>query len=124
MNRQFLSRKIRLSGLVLGAGLCLALAGCGKTNTAKADSTDTGPAPAQVEPDFNVTNVKVDHPEQFPLVMAGSHMASQEVSVPGTVGPERLQAGSCHLDRNRKSHRHQSEGRRCSQQGTGLIHGA
>ncbi len=54
----------------------------------------TGPPPAQVEPDMDANNFKVDHPEQFPLATAGEHVAAPELNVTGVVSPGRVAAGA------------------------------
>ena len=83
-----MNRKIVLSlGTVSCIAVGLLLAGCGKSET-KADSGDTAPPPAQVEPDMDASNFKVDHPEQFPLVTAGAHVAAPELNVTGTISPD------------------------------------
>ncbi len=79
--------------LLVEAGLCLTvsllLAGCGKSETARAaDSADTAPPAAQVEPDMDASNFKVDHPEQFPVVAAASRVAGSELNVTGVVSPD------------------------------------
>ena len=48
----------------------------------------TAPVPAKVEPDMDANNFKVDHPEQFPLVTAGEHVAAPELNVTGVVSPD------------------------------------
>jgi len=74
----------------LEATACLAvslfLAGCGSTKTEAAG--DTAPPAAQVEPDMDASNFKVDHPEQFPVVAAGSHVAAPELDVTGVTSPD------------------------------------
>ncbi len=86
-----MNRKILFCEIAFGATLILVssflLAGCGKTE-AKADSGDTAPPLAQVEPDMDASNFKVDHPEQFPLVAAGSHAGSSELNATGVVSPD------------------------------------
>jgi membrane fusion protein, heavy metal efflux system len=52
---------------------------CGRRN---------GPTPTAVEPDLDANNFKVDHPEQFPLVTAGEHVAAPELNVTGVVSPD------------------------------------
>ncbi|MGO9256600.1 MAG: efflux RND transporter periplasmic adaptor subunit [Bryobacteraceae bacterium] len=37
---------------------------------------------------MDASNFKVDHPEQFPLAMAGEHVASPELDVTGVVSPD------------------------------------
>ena len=66
-------------------GLGLLASGCGKNATAEAG---TGPAPTTVEPDLDFNNFKVDHPERFPVVTAGEHVAAPELSVTGVVSPD------------------------------------
>jgi cobalt-zinc-cadmium efflux system membrane fusion protein len=72
--------------------LCLAsglfLAGCGSTAKTEAASADTGPPAATVEPDMDASNFKVDHPDQFPVVTAGSHVAAPELNVTGVTSPD------------------------------------
>jgi cobalt-zinc-cadmium efflux system membrane fusion protein len=60
--------------------------GCGR----KVDevSANTGPPPAQVEPDMDASNFKVDHPDQFPLAAAGERMATPELNATGVVSPD------------------------------------
>ncbi len=74
----------------LEATACLALslflAGCSSTKTEAAG--DTAPPAAQVEPDMDASNFKVDHPEQFPVVAAGSHVAAPELDVTGVTSPD------------------------------------
>lgn len=74
------------AALSLSAGVFLA--GCGSKDTAQAAETNTGPVPGTVEPDVDPNNFKVDHPEQFPVVTAGQHVAAPELSVTGVVSPD------------------------------------
>jgi membrane fusion protein, heavy metal efflux system len=69
------------------AGLVMFASGCTKTE-AKGPSDDTGPKPAQVIPDADPNNFKVDHPENFPLVTASEHAAAPALDVTGTVSPD------------------------------------
>jgi cobalt-zinc-cadmium efflux system membrane fusion protein len=41
-----------------------------------------------VEKELDANFVKVDHPEQFPLVTAGQHIAAPELNVTGVVSPD------------------------------------
>ena len=70
---------------------CLAvagtLAGCGQT-TVKADPKAEAPPPAQVEQVGDPSLVKVDHPEQFPVVTATAYNAASELNVTGVVNPD------------------------------------
>ena len=72
--------------------LCVAvgfLAGCsGSVSSAKEVQGDTAPPAAIVEPDLDASNFKVDHPEQFPIIVAGSRMATPELGVTGVVSPD------------------------------------
>ncbi len=65
----------------------LALAGCGGAKK-KADPGAEAPPAAQVESAPDPNNVKVDHPEQFPVVTAAEHNASPELNATGTVSPD------------------------------------
>jgi cobalt-zinc-cadmium efflux system membrane fusion protein len=80
-----MNRKI----LFLEACVCLAvsllLAGCSSKTVA---AGDTAPPAAQVEPDMDASNFKVDHPEQFPVVTAGSHMATPELTATANTSPD------------------------------------
>jgi cobalt-zinc-cadmium efflux system membrane fusion protein len=62
------------------------LSGCG--DKAKADPSTEAPPPAKVEKELDANFVKVDHPEQFPLVTAGQHIAAPELNVTGVVSPD------------------------------------
>ncbi len=63
----------------------LAIAGCA---AGKADLKAEAPPPAQVEHEQDGTLVQVDHPEQIPMVTAGSHSSRPELVVTGTVTPD------------------------------------
>lgn len=82
-----MNRMILWFGLIVSVSLALALAGCGKVD-AKQDVGGTAPPPAQVEPDMDANNFKVDHPEQFPIVTAASHVAAPELPVTGVIQPD------------------------------------
>jgi cobalt-zinc-cadmium efflux system membrane fusion protein len=70
-------------------GLSLFVTGCERKVTAKENLTaGTGPLPMKVESDMDSNNIKIDHPEQFPLATAGEHMASPELNVTGVVSPD------------------------------------
>jgi len=70
--------------------LCVALsgflAGCGEK--AKADPRTEAPPAAKVEKELDANLVKVDHPDQFPLVKAVPHAAAPELNVTGVVNPD------------------------------------
>lgn len=51
-------------------------------------AASTGPVPDKVEPDFDSGNFRLEHPEQFPIVTAGEHMAAPELNATGVVSPD------------------------------------
>jgi len=65
--------------------LMFLMAGC---KEGKADPQAEAPPKAIVEPDFDASNFKVDHPQQFPLVTAVEHRAVSELNVTGVVQPD------------------------------------
>jgi membrane fusion protein, heavy metal efflux system len=81
--------KTKYTGLILGTILCLPvsllLAGC---NESKADPKAEAPPAATVEADLDANNFKVDHPEQFPLVLATEYKAAPALNVTGVVQPD------------------------------------
>ena len=79
--------------LLLEAALCFSLSllatGCGKVTAQEAlTAASTGPLPTTTQPDLDSNNFRVDHPEQFPLVTAGVHVAAPELNVTGVVNPD------------------------------------
>jgi membrane fusion protein, heavy metal efflux system len=78
--------------IVFEVTTCLALmllaSGCGKVKAQQTDTDGTGPAATTVQPDLDANNFKIDHPEQFPLVAAGEHVAAPELNVTGVVSPD------------------------------------
>jgi cobalt-zinc-cadmium efflux system membrane fusion protein len=89
MRRRQTFAAIVMAGLALLAlVLALATAGCDATAHDKAASSETGPAPSTVEPDFDPNNFKVDKPQQFPLTTAGERTAAPELNVTGAVSPD------------------------------------
>jgi len=81
--------KNRFGGLILaavfGLSLCSLLVGC---NVGKADPKAEAPPKATVEPDLDANNLKVDHPDQFPLVAAVERKAPSSLNVTGVVQPD------------------------------------
>jgi membrane fusion protein, heavy metal efflux system len=77
-------KKILLVASSMAAGI--SLIGC--ATKSKADPAAEAPPAAQVESAPDPTNVKVDHPEQFPVITAEEHRAARELSVTGTVSPD------------------------------------
>jgi cobalt-zinc-cadmium efflux system membrane fusion protein len=75
---------VRHNLLALVLALAVILAGCG----AKGETSDPkaeAPPPAQVEQAAEAGIVKVDHPEQFPLIAATERDAAPELNVTGAV---------------------------------------
>lgn len=81
--------KTKRTALILMTTLCLflsaLLAGCKES---KADQKAEAPPPVTVVPDMDANNFKVDHPDQFPLVIAVEHKAAPELNVTGVVQPD------------------------------------
>ncbi|MES1257774.1 MAG: efflux RND transporter periplasmic adaptor subunit [Acidobacteriota bacterium] len=72
---------------LLCAGLALCMAGCEKAT--KADpAAEAPPANVQIEHVGDTGSVKVEHPEQFPIVVAGKYNAPSELNVTGSVAPD------------------------------------
>jgi len=65
--------------------LALLLAGCGKEH---ANPAAEAPPPASVIPESDANLIKVEHPDQFPLVTAAERKAAPELSVTGVVNPD------------------------------------
>jgi cobalt-zinc-cadmium efflux system membrane fusion protein len=82
-----MNRSILILETTLCVCLTLFLAGCGKKADAD-DKSGTGPTAVTVVPDIDPNNFQVDHPEQFPVVTAGSHDAAPELNVTGVVNPD------------------------------------
>jgi membrane fusion protein, heavy metal efflux system len=82
-----MNRSIHIVEATLCVCLTVFLAGCGKKAAAD-DKSGTGPAAVTVVPDIDPNNFQVDHPDQFPLVTAGSHDAAAELNVTGVVNPD------------------------------------
>ena len=74
------------SGLILvGIAACLAAGGC-KTDKVNADSE--APPPAKVISGVDVSFFAVEHPEQYPIVVANEYQAPSQLFVTGTVIPD------------------------------------
>lgn len=71
--------------LVLAGGLTLV--GCTASSSGLGGGA-TAPPPAQVEHEGEANVFKVDHPEQFPIVTAGQHVAAPELNVTGVVSAD------------------------------------
>jgi cobalt-zinc-cadmium efflux system membrane fusion protein len=70
----------------LSIAAALILAGCEKE--VKADPAKEAPPAPQVEQVGDPSLVKVDHPEQFPVVAAAAYTAAAELNVTGVVNPD------------------------------------
>jgi membrane fusion protein, heavy metal efflux system len=81
MNRWYLLE------ICLSAGLALSMAACGKHVEAQ-NTALPGPQPSTVEADMDPNNLKVDHPEQFPLATAGQYLVAPVLNVTGVVSPD------------------------------------
>jgi cobalt-zinc-cadmium efflux system membrane fusion protein len=73
------------AGVAVCVALAFFLAGC---NEGKADPKAEAPPQAQVQPDLDANNFKVDHPEQFPLATAVEYKAAPALNVTGVVQPD------------------------------------
>lgn len=65
--------------------LALLLAGC---ESGKADAAAEAPPPPKVEHENDGTLIKVDHPEQFPIVAASEYLSTATLNATGVVGPD------------------------------------
>lgn len=77
--------KVRVPLLFLLASALVTLSAC---NGARGVSATEAPPASTVVPDVNVNLLAVDHPEQFPLVTASSHVAAPKLVVTGVVSPD------------------------------------
>jgi membrane fusion protein, heavy metal efflux system len=71
--------------LALCLALTLAIAAC---TSGKADPKAEAPPPAQVVPEFNAKDFKVDRPELFPLATAVEYKTAPALNVTGVVQPD------------------------------------
>jgi cobalt-zinc-cadmium efflux system membrane fusion protein len=83
------SRHKALPMLTLCCALALTLTAC---NSGKANPQQEAPPKAQVEPDLDANNFKVDHPDQFPIVAAVAHLSVSALNVTGVVQPDIVRA--------------------------------
>ncbi len=74
-----------LAGTAMALFLACLLSAC---NGGKPDPKAEAPPPANVQPDLDSNNFKVDHPEQFPLVTAVEYKAAPALNVTGVVQPD------------------------------------
>jgi cobalt-zinc-cadmium efflux system membrane fusion protein len=64
------------------------LSGCEGNVKAQPDASAGAPLAVVVEKGMNAGNFKVDHPEQFPLAIAGEYKAAPELNVTGVVNAD------------------------------------
>jgi membrane fusion protein, heavy metal efflux system len=83
-----MNRRILFFETVLGLTLGLFLTGCSTSKVSANKDSDTAPPVAQVEADMDPSNFKLDHPDQFPVVEAGSHAAASELNVTAVTSPD------------------------------------
>jgi cobalt-zinc-cadmium efflux system membrane fusion protein len=72
--------------VLLCAGSIVLLTNCGAK--VQADPKAEAPPPVPVEQVSDVNLVKVEHPQQFPIVTATAYSAAPELSVTGSVSPD------------------------------------
>jgi len=70
---------------VVFCSLVLFASGCGQS---KGDPKAEAPPPAKVEREEDVNVVQVDHPEQFPLVVAVEHISTSQLMATGAISPD------------------------------------
>jgi membrane fusion protein, heavy metal efflux system len=78
------------AGAALLVACSISLAGCSKVRAQSDAAAATGgaPPPPVVEAEIDVNNFKVDHPDQFPSVVAGEHTSTPELNVTGVVNAD------------------------------------
>ncbi len=76
---------VRYSSVVMFLTAGLFLSGC---NEGKADPKAEAPPQANVQPDMDANNFKVDHAEQFPVATAVEYKAAPALNVTGLVQPD------------------------------------
>lgn len=84
-------KQTNLLGITISICLTVLVAACGKSFTVRADATvdsGTGPVRADVQPEIDANNFKVERPERFPIVTAGEYAAAPELNVTGVVSPD------------------------------------
>ena len=80
-----MTRRPRSLPAVVVLGLLLALLGCGES---KPNPQAVAPPAAKVEERTDVSVMRVEHPEQFPLATAGETMQAPSLTVTGVVNPD------------------------------------
>jgi membrane fusion protein, heavy metal efflux system len=76
---------LEIAMALLGATVAALLVGCGG---GKADPKAEAPPPVTVEHEQDVNLFQVEHPEQFPLVLAVEHISASQLVATGTVSPD------------------------------------
>jgi len=80
--------KTKLAGPMLVLAVCVLSGMVSGCNATKANPQEEAPPPAVVESAANGETLKVDHPEQFPLVAAVERKAVPALNVTGVVQPD------------------------------------
>jgi len=74
-----------LKSLILSCSVALLATGCGQS---KGDPKSEAPPPVKVEREDDANVVRVDHPEQFPIVSAVQHISTSQVMATGSISPD------------------------------------
>src|SRR5579863_3116165 len=78
-----------IGALLLSLALAVLLVNCGQMKAdPKVDLNPEAPPPAEVIPAGGSSLVKVDDPEQFPVVAAGKYDAAPQINVTGAIAPD------------------------------------
>jgi membrane fusion protein, heavy metal efflux system len=84
MNRKWM---LLAPGLALAMTLMFVVAGCDRKDPPPDPKSEAPPA-AKVESETDTSVVKVDHPEQYPVVAAAKHASTNDLTVNGSVQPD------------------------------------
>jgi cobalt-zinc-cadmium efflux system membrane fusion protein len=76
---------MKMSHIYMSALALLTLAGCSRSTD---ENSAAAPPPAQIERERDGSVIEVNHPEQFPLAIAGAHNSRSELVVTGVVAPD------------------------------------
>lgn len=74
-----------LKTLILSCSVALLATGCGQS---KGDPKSEAPPPVKVEREDDANVVRVDHPEQFPIVSAVQHISTSQIMATGSISPD------------------------------------
>jgi len=81
-----MTRRRSIALVCLAAVSCGSIVGCGAH--ANQDTSSGAPPTVAVDREDDGAAIRVDHPEQFPIVVATTHTAAPELSVTGVVSPD------------------------------------